>query len=499
MSFRKVIPVVAIFTAITACSNQNTVPGAYKPVTPLSATTRAAVDQNLKNGILPSPADVANEKVAQTADACLKFKAKIPSDWIQDLIEVPEDPSNPDGQKINVFYYGKLKENTTPVVFFNGGPGSNSHSSFSNFTNNQYILDPNKDVSMIYIDQRGNGCSDFYPQVKDQKNPDQETLERLSLYGSKGIVSDAEAIRKKLIGDKPWIAFGQSYGAFIVHRYIETAPQSLKSAFAHANTIDTDGYERLKNRISSQLRVMSTYFKTYPDDQAALDTLRNKLDLKTCFQDTETKQKICGYYILQLIPSKILGFNNDWPRLHQWIQIMVQNGDVRDEGIQLFLKTLYFAPNNPNNNKNWAMSVIDWSDRNVPPLGPYYCTKIKNDLEKEKSINLSEAYTECMSSLQWAANSTTPPVDESLTIQGMPQDLMTVDLLSTALKSNPALQFFWYSGQKDTYVPVENYQEELAAIKDLPNVHYTNFTGTGHDGYESEPKVWLDLIQEVKR
>jgi hypothetical protein len=28
---------------------------------------------------------------------------------------------------------------------------------------------------------------------------------------------------------------------------------------------------------------------------------------------------------------------------------------------------------------------------------------------------------------------------------------------------------------------------------------YQNFTGTGHDGFYSEPKVWQDLIAEVKR
>ena len=35
---------------------------------------------------------------------------------------------------------------------------------------------PNEDVSMIYIDQRGTGCSDYYPQVKDRQNPDPESV-----------------------------------------------------------------------------------------------------------------------------------------------------------------------------------------------------------------------------------------------------------------------------------------------------------------------------------
>jgi pimeloyl-ACP methyl ester carboxylesterase len=51
-----------------------------------------------------------------------------------------------------------------------------------------------------------------------------------------------------------------------------------------------------------------------------------------------------------------------------------------------------------------------------------------------------------------------------------------------------------YSGSLDPYVPVSNFKEELDAVQSLTNVKYTNFNGTGHDGFFDEPQVWKELI-----
>lgn len=435
----------------------------------------------------------AQKRIAD--ESCQKFKDKLPKDYIQDTIEVPEDPATPDGRKINVFYYGKIKAGVTPTVFFNGGPGSDSHGSYRGFAADQWKLDPNQDVSMIYIDQRGNGCSDYYPQVAETNHPDAETLKRLSFYGTRGIVADAEAIRKKLIGDQQWIAFGQSYGSFIVHRYIEIAAQSLKAGFGHANTINSDGYTRVKNRIYSQVRVMEMYLKDYPDDAAPLALLQEKLTQKTCFADPKSPQKACGAQVLEIIPATFLGFADSWPDLHEWVQIMVQNQKIRMDGVNLFLKNNYFSPNNLLNNKRWASQVITWVDRNQPPVDALTCTRMNDELKTEKNIDLKSAYTECMIALQFAGPK---PTDSSLLVQSLAKDTLTLEHFANALKANPKLQFYWYSGEKDTYVPVENFKEEKDAVSSLENVHYTHFTGTGHDGFKSEPKVWLDLIKESK-
>ena len=464
---------------------------------PLSPGDQALIQKNLANGIIPSPTDVKNGTIPAASDPCATFKQKIPADWIQDTLEVPEDPAQPNGTKTHVFYYGKLKPNTTPVVFFNGGPGSDSHGSFKSFQNKQYMLDPNQDVSMFYIDQRGNGCSDPYPQMKDNRIAEPAILERLTNYGSNGIISDAELVRQKLIGNKPWIAFGQSYGAFVVHRYAAIAPTSLKSGFAHANTITNDGYERIKNRLLSQARVMDIYLKQYPDDEAALETLRKALVPTKCFKDASTNAEYCGFEIIQNFAETFLGFNHQWPQIHSWINIMLQDGTASDDGIQLFLKTFVFTSGSTTNSKKWSGIVIGWVDRNVMPEDNFYCQKIRTDLLRENNIDLSKVLiNECMYNLQVPNPKAT---DSSLSVQSLSQNILSLDAFVSALTTHSTLQFFWYSGEKDPYVPVESFTDEIAAVKSLPNVHYTNFSGTGHDGFYSEPKVWQDLIKEIKR
>ena len=82
-------------------------------------------------------------------------------------------------------------------------------------------------LSMIYLDQRGNGCSDPYPAGPVNTQFTTMTAQRLALYGSRSIVRDAEALRELLLGPgKSWSAFGQSFGGEIVHRYVEMLPQS---------------------------------------------------------------------------------------------------------------------------------------------------------------------------------------------------------------------------------------------------------------------------------
>jgi pimeloyl-ACP methyl ester carboxylesterase len=72
---------------------------------------------------------------------------------------------------------------------------------------------------------------------------------------------------------------------------------------------------------------------------------------------------------------------------------------------------------------------------------------------------------------------------------------MTIEQLKNAMTANTNVHLYLYSGQLDSYVPVENFAEQLAVVKDLPNVHYTHFNGTGHNGYNTEPKIWTDLIK----
>ncbi len=457
-------------------------------VSALPEATRRAVEQNLQNNRLPRPGEVGDSLVPLASNSCETFKGKIPADWQQGLLEVPEDPAVPAGAKIHVFYYGKISADSSPVVFFNGGPGSDSHGSFQGLTRAQPLFDPQAKLSFVYLDQRGTGCSDFYPQGN---TPD--VLARLRHYGSRGIVADAEQIRIKLIGAQPWKAFGQSYGGFIVHRYAIVAPGSLTGAYAHANTLNSDGYQRIKLRIASQARVMEAFLNQYPDDRTPLQGLKAYLKVDKCFANpSDSNQTSCGQSIIEIIASSLLGFNDQWLTIHQWIHLMSPAAGPSDTGIGRFLATFYFSTSNPLNSKRWANRVIGWVDRNVPSFDGFQCKRIREDLRAE-GLELDTVLShECMSALQQLGAN---PIDSTLPVHDLARDLMApADLLATLI-AHPTLQFHLYSGQKDPYVPVESFAEELGVMgTSCPGFHYTHFLGTGHDGFKTEPQVWQDLL-----
>jgi hypothetical protein len=170
---RTTILSLLLTSLIVGCSKQDERTIELKPLT---AKEIKAVQLSLIAGI---PLDEALE----ADDSCQSFRDRLPQNYLQGFVEAPEDYAHPEGRKIQVFYYGRLEDGKDPIVFFNGGPAADSHSSYS-------ILEKMasaKKLSFIYIDQRGNGCSDAFPS-----EPTEENVQRLTHYTSADIVRDAE-------------------------------------------------------------------------------------------------------------------------------------------------------------------------------------------------------------------------------------------------------------------------------------------------------------------
>ncbi len=138
-----------------------------------------------------------------------------------------------------VYYYGYVFANEkAPIIFYNGGPTSDSHSSFEAFStlSDEFKKLIQNEQSFIFMDQRGTGCSDTY--LNSGMESEALFLDYIrhlqNDWASSSIVADSEILRKELFGDKiKWKVYGQSYGALIAQRYIEIAPQGLSSVHAH--------------------------------------------------------------------------------------------------------------------------------------------------------------------------------------------------------------------------------------------------------------------------
>lgn len=414
---------------------------------------------------------------------CKQFIASLPADYFHDWTAVPENPFEESSPKITVFYYGPKKLNDDVVIFYNGGPGSDSHGNHTSLQKeiNRYNLQ-NK-ISIVYMDQRGTGCSAAYPTQKTATD-----ILRARWYGSTGIVYDSEAVRQKLIGDKKWKIFGQSYGAFIVHRYVSLFPNSVKAAYAHANTISSDPLERLYGRILSQHRTLQMYFANYPQDQEKLKFLKGYLSENVCFETTYIGL-VCGHEAIEgLIPD--LGFSNRWPSLNKSLNLAVtKNADGSLAVNSNALKDLISENDYEEAPTGYSLSTIGYFDRNVAAIDFETCTQIYNKLSVQGINSDVLLMTECLSAIQFHANSKSREIVKSAL--GGQTDILTLEKFKNGLMTMGSKNFYLYSGEKDTFVPKDNFTEEINALGSM--INYTHFTTSGHEGYRTEKQVWDDL------
>jgi pimeloyl-ACP methyl ester carboxylesterase len=426
----------------------------------------------------PPTAHVSSESSAQ---ACQDFVSKLPAEYFHDYVTVPEDPSDPNGNQIKVFYYGRLTPGKTPIVFFNGGPTSNSWSSYRVLTTKRLSDPAYADLPFIFIDQRGTGCSDSYPSVQTK-----DDLPKLALYGSAGIVSDAEAVRKHLIGKAPWKIFGQSYGGMIVHRYIQMAPDSIVSATSHGFALTTDPLLTMQERIDSQNRVLNDYLVQYSDDAVELQALNNMLTPTTCFSPTTGDGNVCGKEVLSQF-SENIGFVDEWPWMHNWLVYLAKSTTLSQQWID---KVVFASTSTQSYSAGWADGVIWHNEMNFASTTHANCQTIYDNLKTEKSEDQS---TWLLDECQYPMQKDDYTSSYDFEVQSLPQNMMSVDDLKQILTTHPRLKLYLYSGGVDPYSPVEIFADELRSASSL--LTYSNFPNTGHDGFYSEDLVWQNLVK----
>ena len=361
------------------------------------------------------------------------------------------------------------------MVFFNGGPASDSHGSSDLIEG----LPQGQKLSFIYIDQRGTGCSDAFPQ----EPANVENVQRLIHYTSTEIAKDSEVIRNKILGENSkWKIFGQSYGGQIVHRYSMIAPQSIKAAYAHGLSLMTDQNEWLKLRIKSQKRVSEIYFSTYPNDRQILEKIRSLIGEDLCFNDGTTK--ICGAKVMDAA-TILLGFSNYWKYLHQTLAgILSSDNQLVTPALQKFVRSYVFGVYN---NNGLAASVISMVEMSNGDSDSDSCNKVTAKLEAEGEHPLDWLINECrllsgMQNDQWTAVLSSIKINKAI----------TPEQFKTALEVHSELPFFLYAGEKDVFVPFETFAEELATLGS--RITYHQFPDTGHEGFYAEQKVWDDIL-----
>jgi pimeloyl-ACP methyl ester carboxylesterase len=186
--------------------------------------------------------------------------------------QLPVDYANPSAYpKITVFARevvapGKENADLPLLVFFQGGPGFAASRPGGA---GGWLKRALQDFRVLLLDQRGTGLSSpITAQTMRHFVSPQAQADYVSHFRADNIVRDAEAIRKRLIGDKQWSILGQSFGGFCALRYLSAAPEALKevlitggipSLTATADDVYRATYPRV---IAKNAR----YYARYPGD-----------------------------------------------------------------------------------------------------------------------------------------------------------------------------------------------------------------------------------------
>lgn len=422
----------------------------------------------------------ASLKVSANNQECINFKNEIPAFFIQGSITVPENWDQPEGRKISVFYYGQThinKKSETPVVFFNGGPSQSSHIPFGQFQTNA----KSSQIPIIYIDQRGTGCSSGYPDLQDEN-----FINRIQHYGSRSIVKDAEALRVHLLGpQKKWKVFGQSYGGFIAHRYLEIAPEGISSIYIHGNALMADWRLFYKQRLLSQKRIIENYFSIAPKDRELLIAIKKQIPESQCFENTSIK--ICGAAVIDAAVL-LLGFPSSWDNLHISLKSLVSSdGIINQNRLKIFVQGFIFNAFSNNPVPLALIAKLELNSGDDIDQCSEAIKQIKADGDNPDSWPLNEC--RLSQSIQYLKVDNESSIIEKFKIK----DFIDLKIIEQNLISHKNIHFYLYSGELDAYVPKETFTAEIQQLHHLKNFHYLNFETSGHDGYLTEATLWDDI------
>ncbi|GLW63783.1 alpha/beta hydrolase [Actinomadura rubrobrunea] len=187
------------------------------------------------------------------------------------MLEVPLDHADPAGPAIEVYARevvapGKEDSDLPWLLFLQGGPG---HKAIRPGADPGAWLDRAlREYRVLLLDQRGTGRSTPANRQTLPADP-AEAAAYLRHFRADSIVRDAELLRRRLIGDRPWSVLGQSFGGFCAVTYLSLAPEGLREAFITGGlpSLTAGPDEVYRAAYPRVLAANERYFARYPDDQ----------------------------------------------------------------------------------------------------------------------------------------------------------------------------------------------------------------------------------------
>jgi|SRR4051794_518254 len=201
------------------------------------------------------------------------------------VVEVPLDHgAADDGRTIEVFARevaaaGRERDELPWLLFLQGGPGGKSPRPGSGPATG-WLKQATRTHRVLLLDQRGTGRSTPLTHRAVVGRSDAEIAAYLRRMRADSIVQDAEVLRERVAGGRPWETLGQSYGGWVTMTYLSVAPEGLDACYVTGGlpgltaTAD-DVYARTYPRVAGK---NAEFYARYPDDAALVRRIANHLE-----------------------------------------------------------------------------------------------------------------------------------------------------------------------------------------------------------------------------
>lgn len=244
--------------------------------------------------------------------------------FVEHEFELPVDHEEPQGDKLIVFARevvktGREHEDLPWLVFFQGGPGSESPRLLKLISETWWDR-ALKDYRLLLLDQRGTGRSTPVGVLPGMTPPEQASY--LTRFRADSIVRDAELIRKELEVER-WSILGQSFGGFCAVTYLSQAPDGLAEAFITGGLPPLDRHpdEVYGATYSRMLDRNRRYYERYPQDRGRVLAILERLeseDIRLPSGDRLTPRRF-----RQL--GSLLGMSDGNEKLHYIVELPVES------------------------------------------------------------------------------------------------------------------------------------------------------------------------------
>jgi pimeloyl-ACP methyl ester carboxylesterase len=257
---------------------------------------------------------------------------------------VPLDHNDPARGEITVFarevVAPRKRDQELPwLLFLQGGPGVRAPRPTDR---SSWLGRALLDHRVLLLDQRGTGRST--PQTRQTLAPlgsPEAQARQLRCFRADSIVSDAELIRRELIGDQPWGVLGQSFGGFATLTYLSFAPEGVREALVTGGLPPLDRgpeevYQATSRRVESRWR---RWVERYPEDSARMDAVADRLATDVVRLPSGDP---CTVPRLQQL-GMALGASDGFERLHYLLETAWSGDDLSDEFLVAVEQATTFA------------------------------------------------------------------------------------------------------------------------------------------------------------